>query len=157
MAALEGYEGLTRRLTAIGDVRLGEKVMKRIALETVREAKLKVRRKTGNLGRSIHIQSVTATGASVQAGARYAGFIEFGTRPHEIRPVHGKVLAWPTSSSDRRLTGSARKTVKGGWTFAKVVHHPGTKAYPFLLPAARDAVKRAGLSEEIVAAWNSAD
>lgn len=48
--------------------------------------------------------------------ARYAGFVEFGTRPHEIRPVTKKVLA-------------NRKT---GQIFGKLVHHPGTRPNPFM-------------------------
>lgn len=137
--------------------------MRKLALHTVRGAKILVRRKTGNLGRSIHIASVTDTSAVVVASANYAGFIEYGTRPHVITPTHGKVLAWPSSSSGRRLSGSPRKAMYGpkaaslgGWSYAAVVHHPGTRPYPFMLPAARQAVREAGLTDVVVAAWNGA-
>jgi hypothetical protein len=48
--------------------------------------------------------------------ASYAPFVEFGTAPHEIRPVNAKVLA----------------NKKTGEFFGTLVHHPGTKANPFM-------------------------
>jgi hypothetical protein len=48
--------------------------------------------------------------------AKYAPFVEFGTAPHIIRPVNAKVLA----------------NTKTGEIFGTLVHHPGTKANPFL-------------------------
>jgi hypothetical protein len=35
------------------------------------------------------------------------------------------------------------------------VNHPGTKAQPYLIPAAKDAVKRHGV-EVVVSTWNDA-
>lgn len=48
----------------------------------------------------------------------YARFIEYGTKAHVIRPRKAKILRWYSHAS-------------GGWAFAKVVHHPGTKPRPF--------------------------
>ena len=48
--------------------------------------------------------------------ASYAPYVEFGTGPHEIKAVNKKVLANTTT----------------GQVFGPVVHHPGTKANPFL-------------------------
>ena len=42
----------------------------------------------------------------------YAPMVEFGTKPHDIEPKKGKAL---------RFKG------RGGFVFAKIVHHPGTK------------------------------
>jgi HK97 gp10 family phage protein len=53
----------------------------------------------------------------VAANAPYAAFVEFGTAPHEIRPVNGGVLAFE---------------VAGKMVFTPLVHHPGTKANPFM-------------------------
>lgn len=47
-------------------------------------------------------------------GAAYGGPLEFGSKPHDIKPVHRKALAWP---------------VEGGFMFAKVVHHPGNEEF----------------------------
>lgn len=70
---------------------------------------------TGNLRDSIGIR---AQGDSIVIGpdmgqAPYAGYVEFGTQPHEIRPKNAKAL--------RFMIGS--KVV-----YARVVHHPGTRA-----------------------------
>jgi hypothetical protein len=48
--------------------------------------------------------------------ASYAPYVEFGTKPHEIRPVNKRVLA----------------NVATGQVFGTLVHHPGTKANPFI-------------------------
>jgi hypothetical protein len=48
--------------------------------------------------------------------ASYAPYVEFGTKPHIIRPVKARVLA-------NKATGQI---------FGTLVHHPGTKANPFL-------------------------
>jgi hypothetical protein len=48
--------------------------------------------------------------------ASYAPFVEFGTAPHDIKPVRARVLA-------NSLTGQV---------FGTLVHHPGTKANPFM-------------------------
>ena len=48
--------------------------------------------------------------------AAYAPYVEFGTRPHTITAVNKKVLA----------------NVRTGQVFGPVVHHPGTKANPFM-------------------------
>jgi hypothetical protein len=54
------------------------------------------------------------------ASAPYAGFVEYGTRPHIIRAKNKPFLAWQ---------------VGGIWYRARVVHHPGTAPRPFLRPA----------------------
>jgi len=48
--------------------------------------------------------------------ASYAPFVEFGTAPHDIRPVNKRVLA----------------NAKTGEIYGTLVHHPGTKANPFM-------------------------
>ena len=53
----------------------------------------------------------------VGAAASYAAAVEYGTAPHEIRPVNGGVLAFE---------------VAGKMVFTPLVHHPGTRANPFM-------------------------
>src|SRR5580692_3220368 len=48
--------------------------------------------------------------------ASYAPFVEFGTGPHVIKAVNKRVLA----------------NVQTGQVFGPIVHHPGTKANPFM-------------------------
>lgn len=52
-----------------------------------------------------------------------------GTRPHIIRPKNKQVL---------------RFRVGGQVVFAKVVHHPGTRAQPFLDRALREVAAQRG-------------
>ena len=157
---VQGVPQLEARLRAISPRFGGEKIMRNLALSTVREAKLLVPRKTGNLGRSIHIVSVSTYSATVAAGAGYAAFVEFGTRPHEITPKARKALRWAATDEGRRLTGTPRKAAQrgglGGVVFAKRVHHPGTRPEPFMLPGAKAAIAKGGFAKEIVAQWNGA-
>lgn len=55
--------------------------------------------------------------AAVAAGAPHATAIEYGARPHVIRPRHRRRLRWP---------------VEGGYAFATKVDHPGNREYAYL-------------------------
>ena len=48
--------------------------------------------------------------------------VEYGTRPHTIKPKNKQALHWKEGNTD---------------VFAKEVHHPGTKAKPFFEPAVK--------------------
>lgn len=151
MMRITGKPELQRRLRAIGDT--GD-ILRGIQLAAVREAKLLVPRKTGNLGRSIVPGNYSRDRAIVKAKANYAAFVELGTRPHVIRPRNKKMLSWPASKADARLSGPVRKG--GKRVFARKVNHPGTKPQPFLLPGAKKAVEGAGLRTQIIDRWNRA-
>lgn len=153
MAELKGYPQLQSRLKAIGGAG-GRGVMQKLALSVVRESKLIVPRKTGNLGRSIHLGPVTDTSATVYASANYAGYVEFGTKPHEITPRAKKALRFAATAAGRRLTGSPRKGA--AVVFATRVHHPGTQANPFMRKGAEKAVAGSGLANIIIKEWNDA-
>lgn len=79
--------------------------------------------KTGKLRGSLGVKVmsdrvVIGPDASI---APYAPYVEFGTKPHEIKPKSpGGVLVF-------KMNG---KTV-----FARKVHHPGTQPQPFVIPA----------------------
>lgn len=160
MADIQGLPQLQARLRAISPAQGGGKLMQRLGLRTVREAKLMVPRKTGNLGRSIRLTRYTTTEALVTAGANYAAYVELGTKPHEITPRAKKALRWAATAAGRRLTGSPRVAAQrgqlGGVVFAKRVHHPGTKAQPYLFPGAVKAIEKSGLATEIIKSWNGA-
>lgn len=64
----------------------------------------------------------------------YAPYIEEGTRPHVIRPRRAQTL---------------RFVVGGRVVYAKVVHHPGTKARHVLARAVREVGVRNGYSVRI--------
>lgn len=77
---------------------------------------------TGTLRASIHVDSITEGGDSVEATTstggeanRYAIFVHEGTGPHIIEPKNAQALSWP-----------------GGDHPVKVVHHPGTHANHYM-------------------------
>lgn len=76
----------------------------------------------------LRVQGDTLVG-TVLNNTRYAAAVHNGTRPHTIRPVNGRVLAW----SD--------PTAAKGVRFAREVHHPGTAARPFLREAAERVIR----------------
>jgi hypothetical protein len=149
---IEGMGDLNKRMDALGDHR---KMLEMVALKAVAYAKETVPRKTGNLGRTIRVGQVTSTDATILAGGQfgvgYAQVVEFGSRPHVIRPRNRKVLAW---GGNRRLSGNLRSGA-GATSFAMVVNHPGTQPKPFLRPAAERAVRESGI-EGIIRVWNDA-
>jgi hypothetical protein len=153
LADLEGADELRARLKAIGETR---QMMGTIALVAVREAKMLVPRRTGNLGRTIRVGRVTSTDAEVLAGGRlnvgYAAAVEFGTRPHIIVPRRARMLAW---GGARTLGGRLRKGARATH-FARMVRHPGTRAQPYLVPGIKKALEKAGIAANIVDAWNRA-
>lgn len=148
----DGMDDLNRRLSAITDTR---KFLGQIGLRAVAIAKEKVPRKTGNLGRTIRLGTVTDSDAQIiaggQGGVGYAQIVEYGSRPHVIVPRTKKALAW---GGARRLSGSLRSG-SAATIFARRVNHPGTKAKPFLRPAAEEAVKETGIAA-IIRAWDDA-
>lgn len=148
---MRGLPQLQSRLRAIKPNR---EMMAALGLSAIREQKLLVPRKTGNLGRSIGLGSITSTSVITQAGAGYALYVEQGTQAHDIVPRKAKALRWAAKGT-ARLSGAPRSG--GPVLFAKRVHHPGTKAHPFMLPGARRAVEAiGGLKDIVVKLWNGA-
>lgn len=124
-------------------------LMRELGLSAIREQKQLVPRKTGNLGRSIGLGSITPTTVITKAGANYAAFVEFGTREHDIVPKRAKVLRWAAKGA-ARLSGAPR--AGGAVVFARRVHHPGTRAKPYMIPGARKALD--GIHDLYVKLWN---
>jgi hypothetical protein len=150
---LRGQKALSRRLRAIQTAR---PLLQTIQLDAVAEAKRLVPRKTGHLGRSIVPGGIGPSFAIVSARTPYAAVVEFGSRPHVIRPKRaGGVLAWPASESGRRLSGR-RRTNAGPMVIARKVNHPGTRPQPYLVPGAKAALSRGGFRRIIVKQWNEA-
>lgn len=153
---IEGLHPLQARLAAIGDTK-GQ--ARELGLRTVAYAKHDVARKTGTTGRTIRLARVTEDSALVEVGGAGA-YLERGTRAHIIRPKNGKALRWPAKGTPvtlggRARTGAVRKLGKGAFAFATFVHHPGTKAQPFLIPAAKRAIREVGIGT-ITERWNAA-
>ncbi len=107
---------------------------------------------TGHLRKSIVAEFLSSNVSSAKwmilAGADYAAFVEYGTKPHEIWPKAGHGSKGPLRNGQtRRATGKgphehvvgrgrALRWVNGGKTFfAAMVHHPGSASSPFMGPA----------------------
>lgn len=65
----------------------------------------------------------------------YAEMVHDGTRPHIIRPKRAHTLR---RSSRGVVKPALRFEIGGRIVYAKVVHHPGTRARPFLDRALRE-------------------
>ena len=100
--------------------------------EALMSAKAPVR--SGRLLGSIR-KIVSGNEAVIGPTVPYAVYVEYGTSPHEIRPVFAKVLAFK---------------VEGKMVFTHIVHHPGTKPNPFIRETA-EAVR-----DRIPVFWNQA-
>lgn len=90
---------------------------------------------TGRLRASIRVERRSFFGLrqrwTVGSDVDYAPMVNDGTRPHIIRPKRAKAL---------------RFNVGGKVVFARVVHHPGTRARPFLDRALADVAQSRGYS-----------
>ena len=134
----KGLKELRRRVDALDD--LGP-FMRDLALVATAEQKRLAPVKTGNLRRSINVGRVTNTSAETIARAEYAAYVEYGTRPHEIRPRNRRVLRWKKGNT---------------YVYARRVNHPGTRAQPYMIPGAQRAINSAQIRERIIALWNNA-
>lgn len=147
---MQGTPQLQARLRALGQTK---DIMQRLAVNVVAEQKRLVPRKTGNLGRSIHYTSITATRATVVADARYAAYTEFGTRAHVIVPKAKKALRFAPAGAGRL---SGRPRTGGAVIFAKRVQHPGTRGLHWAERGAKAAISKLHLADLIIGQWNRA-
>ena len=108
--------------------------------------------RTGQLRSGIVARFLNSDGNSVLwellSPMPYTRYVEEGTRPHDIWPKAAHGLKGPLRNGQtRRATGKgphehivgrgiALRWVSGGIThFAAMVHHPGSRPYPFMGPA----------------------
>lgn len=124
---LRGVPALLEKNLAAAARMAGEDAAK-IAKQTT-----KFKDRTSSLRNSIEPVGPTGTFLSgdlevtLSAGAGHASYVEEGTPPHKIRPRYRKALRW---------------SVEGGFAFARVVNHPGTKPTRFLEDAAEQVLPR---------------
>lgn len=134
--------GIGQLQTRLRAIRPSMEMNRTIALAVLASQKREAPVRTGNLRRSIRLGAVNQSSAYTVASANYAAPVEYGTRPHEIRPRRRKALRWQAGD--------------GGVRFARVVRHPGTRANPFM----RRGAEMAGLGnivrEYVIRAWNRA-
>lgn len=92
--------------------------------QAMKEAPVNKQTGGGNLRQNIRAGMVGRFRGIIEARAPYSIFVHEGTAPHDIRPVNKKVLA----------------NKRTGQFFGKLVHHPGTRANPFLLRALQNSI-----------------
>ncbi|GAB3213319.1 hypothetical protein GCM10027294_43760 [Marinactinospora endophytica] len=84
--------------------------LRRRAHQVAAAARAIAPRDTGAYAGSIHVEALPPTGYRVIADVEHAVFVEWDTRPHEIRPRTARALWWP---------GAAHPVAARVW-------HPGT-------------------------------
>jgi hypothetical protein len=171
MENVEGMRSLLKRLNAVGEMADTEK-LKDWQTRTTILAKEKhlPNKKTATTTRSIKPADISRDEARVEAGGA-AIFLEYGTAPHVIRPRRGRFLRFPANVSGPTLSGgpvisttlsgrvTARAAKKYGsyaYAFAREVNHPGTKPYPFMVPAGTEARDEIWTRDEVNKRWNKA-
>lgn len=96
---------------------------------------------SGQLTRTWTLRPRFTVGSNVE----YAEMVHDGTRPHVIRPKRAHTLR----RSSRGVVKPALRFVVGGRVvYARVVHHPGTRARPFLDRALREVASGRGYRVE---------
>ena len=160
MSRLIGAEDLNRRLGVMASPAVSRQLMTKLGADTMAKAKqnLRAHRKTGLTSGSGKLK-VSDRSFMVSFG-RGAVFLERGTKEHDIEARRGKALKFVSKAGRKagmaRLSGTARRSAGADFiVYRRKVHHPGTDAEPFLEPAAKDTLRRAGI-DPIVKAWNDA-
>lgn len=100
------------------------------------------------IGRNIDGSPESNTGFSKSAKGWYGKFFESGAKKHDIKPKNGKVLTWlrvgGTAEFAGKKTAAKYYITKDGQhsldadssrNFITIVHHPGMKKNPFLVPS----------------------
>ena len=95
-----------------------QKVLNNTGFKIETKAKGNVPVDTGHLRRGITTKIGDMEVIVHTSNIKYARGVEFGTRPHLIKPKNKKSLYW-----------------KGAKHPVKSVNHPGSKAKPYLIPA----------------------
>lgn len=142
---LAGLDGFAPQFAA------AQKVAMEAATHLVEaDAKHRVPHRTGTLRASIKAEVMgfgPSLNGTVGTELKYGPFVEEGTASHDISPTSALALMVPVASA-RAIAGGA--SVFGGGrlsgapragqqvAFFASVHHPGTKAHAYLVPALDD-------------------
>lgn len=96
------------------------RILEKVASAIEADAKAGCPRDTGKLANSVH-HTVDGRTARIGTDVDYALSVEFGSKPHIIRPNGHPFLKFPGRDGED--------------VFAREVHHPGTPEQPFMRPA----------------------
>jgi hypothetical protein len=104
-------------------------VMNAVAQGIESEIRDKAPKRSGAMAESIKAEWTGPLTLKI-TGSAVAGYVEFGTKPHDIVPKTKPYLVF--------------KTKDGKWVKTKKVRHPGTKPNPFIQPVVHDVMKDLG-------------
>lgn len=113
-----------------------QSIGRKTTVEAQRLADAELERQTGAYHRGFRSRTIVGAkgprlmienNATTRDGRQIAPMVEKGTRPHIIRPRSGRVLVFQ---------------VDGRAVFARLVNHPGTRAYRIMERALRRVVGR---------------
>ena len=122
---IEGLDALQRKLHGSrADAPVG-RFLDRGALIVQRGAREKAPVDTGRLRNSIGVERSSMRSRRIGPNVAYGEYVEFGTRPH-----------WPPPGA---MSGWARRHGISDYQARRAVAMHGTKAQPFMQPAADDA------------------
>jgi hypothetical protein len=124
-ASLQGVLGKIKKYSRDVKIDVNKEVLSS-ALRVTADAKMNIYRnrsiKTSNLWKNITYRHIPSKyGAEVYTRVFYAEYVEEGTKPHVIKVKNAKALHFKVGGKD---------------VFVKKVNHPGTRAKPFMQPAA---------------------
>lgn len=136
--SLKGKRELNARLKALRQV--FKPVGRQWGDETVRQAEAHVPAPTGRLRKSIRVRNNTQRKTTVVAHYT-AYFIDKGPKAHDIKAKRAGTLVFQS---------------QGRTIFARKVHHRGYRGRPFRERAAREALRKNPMAEQVIRAWNQA-
>lgn len=98
---------------------------------------------TASIGYGVDVTTLNGASGYIEAAEKYASYVERGTKPHDIWPKEGHGFEGPLRKGQSRRKKDdigthrvALRWVSNGQTFfARMVHHPGTEAIPFMQEA----------------------
>ncbi len=108
-----------------------DNALHRGALEVAREARRRAPKSFSTLTQSIHSARSGALDYVVRPGVNYAAAVEYGTRPGYFPPPLA-LLPWVR----QKLAASPADALRLAHALARSIHRRGTRAQPFLAPAA---------------------
>jgi len=111
--------------------KIGEYVVKQAKMETILNAGGKATAISEKISYEIDEKNNKVI---INVDSPYATALEFGSKPHVIKPKPGKkLLSWEVKEVSKFSSAMDKKL--GDWFYFKSVKHPGSQPQPFLRKA----------------------
>jgi hypothetical protein len=137
-AKLRGADDLRKRLRALGMT--FKPLGRQWGRETVALSRPQIPNRTGKTRRSLRVRHANMKRATVY-GSFVASIIDKGAKPHEIK----------ARKSARLVFQAGGRTI-----FARSVHHRGVRGKRYAGKAARTALRRVDMAQQLIDQWNRA-